>query len=308
MSRSTAPEGVSTPWPVPRLIAEIGCNHRGEIATALEMIRIAATDAKVDAVKFQKRNNRELLTPEAYDRPHPNAAFAYGPTYGLHREALEFTIAQHRVLQAACQTYGVAYSSSVWDRSSAREIAGLAPAWIKVPSACNRDQTLLGYLADEYGGELHVSLGMTTRAEEEEIVEYLSAKGRGEDTVLYACTSGYPVAFEDVALLEITRLRETFGGTVKQIGFSGHHLGIAADIAAMTLGAEVIERHFTLDRTWKGTDHAASLEPEGLRKLARDLRHVALALQPKRAELLEVERATRDKLKTDRMTWPASSH
>jgi N-acetylneuraminate synthase len=97
--------------------------------------------------------------------------------------------------------------------------------------------------------------------------------------------------------LEITRLKNAFGRRVKQIGFSGHHLGIAADIAAMTLGAEWIERHFTLDRTWKGTDHAASLEPDGMRKLVRDVRNVHKALAYKKVEILEVEEVQRLKLK-----------
>ena len=115
--------------------------------------------------------------------------------------------------------------------------------------------------------------------------------------VLFSCTSGYPVAFEEICLLEITRLKEKFGTKVKQIGFSGHHLGIAADIAAQALGAEVFERHFTLDRTWKGTDHAASLEPDGMRRLARDLKNVALALSHKSQEILPVEAVQREKLK-----------
>ena len=98
-----------------------------------------------------------------------------------------------------------------------------------------------------------------------------------QDLVIYDCTSGYPVPFEDICLLEITRLRELYADRVKSIGFSGHHLGIAVDSAAVALGAEWIERHYTLDRTWKGTDHAASLEPDGVRKLARDCRAVAKA-------------------------------
>jgi len=115
--------------------------------------------------------------------------------------------------------------------------------------------------------------------------------------VLYCCTSGYPVAFEDICLYELLYIREKFASRVKSIGFSGHHLGIAADIAALSLGAEWVERHFTLDRTWKGTDHAASLEPDGMRKLSRDLRNVKKALSFKKHELLEVEVVQREKLK-----------
>jgi N-acetylneuraminate synthase len=138
---------------------------------------------------------------------------------------------------------------------------------------------------------------MTTREEEEQIVSFFEKHGRAKDLVVYSCTSGYPVAFEDICLYELLRIRETFGSRVKAIGFSGHHLGIAADVAAMTLGAEWVERHFTLDRTWKGTDHAASLEPDGMRKLARDIRNVHKALSFKQTEVLSVEAVQREKLK-----------
>ena len=121
--------------------------------------------------------------------------------------------------------------------------------------------------------------------------------------MLYSCTSGYPVAFEEIALHEILRIRDKYKDEVAAIGFSGHHLGIAADIAAMTLGVAFIERHFTLDRTWKGTDHAASLEPDGLRRLARDVRHVSLALAAKEQEILPVEEVQRKKLKSQQIQW-----
>jgi len=280
----------------PRIVAEVGCNHRGELAVAREMVRVAAY-AGVDVVKFQKRHPRECLTEEQYNAPHPVPEHAYGPTYGLHRERLELPIAAHRELKALCRQLGVVYAASVWDMTSAREIMSLEPPFIKVPSACNTEQQLLALLCDEFGGEIHVSLGMTTRREEEDIVAFLARKGRLRDAVLYACVSGYPVEYEDVSLLEIARLKEAYGRDVKAIGFSGHHLGTAVDIAAMTLGARVIERHFTLDRTWKGTDHAASLEPDDLRRLVGDVRNVAQALGPKRAEMLPVEIEQRRKLK-----------
>ncbi|HYH02374.1 MAG TPA: N-acetylneuraminate synthase family protein, partial [Bacillota bacterium] len=194
----------------------------------------------------------------------------------------------------------VEYSTSVWDLTSTREIISLNPKFIKIPSACNLNFTMLGYLCDYFGGEIHVSLGMTTHAEEEEIVAFFVKHGRNRDLVIYSCTSGYPVAFEDICLLEISRLCQKFGDNIKSIGFSGHHLGFAADIAALTLGATCFERHFTLDRTWKGTDHAASLEPDGMRRLARDLRNVSKALTYKKEEILDVEKAQRKKLKRER--------
>lgn len=281
----------------PVVVAEIGCNHKGEMEIAREMIGIAATFAKCDFVKFQKRTNRELLTPEEYAAPHPNPMHAYGPTYGAHREYLEFDLDQHRQLQRWCAEFGIGYACSVWDLTSAREIASLDPAYIKVPSACNLRFDMLRELAGGFGGELHISLGMTTPEEEAQIVDVLRAERALQRTVLYACTSGYPVPFDQLCLLEVRELVERYGAGIQAVGFSGHHLGIAADIAAYTLGAQWIERHFTLDRTWKGTDHAASLEPDGLRRLVRDLRAVSQALTVRDRPILDVEVAQREKLK-----------
>ena len=284
----------------PKIIAEIGCNHRGDFNTAKEMIMVAAQFCKVDAVKFQKRNPKECLSPEEYNSPHPNPMHSYGETYGKHREFLEFDIDTHRKLKEVCESFGVDYCSSVWDMTSVREIISLKPKFIKVPSACNTYYEMLAMLCLDYGGDIHLSLGMTKRKEEEDIVEFIQKKGRLRDLVLYHCTSSYPVAFEDICLLEIPRLVKTYGSQVKAIGYSGHHLGIAADVAAFTLGADLIERHFTLDRTWKGTDHAASLEPDGMRRVARNARQIALALQERRQEILPVEIEQRKKLKWDR--------
>src|SRR6185312_10340136 len=119
--------------------------------------------------------------------------------------------------------------------------------------------------------------------------------------VVYSCTSGYPVPFPDVCLLEINNLKDHYGSRVKSIGFSGHHPGIAIDIAAYTLGAVWVERHFTKDRSWKGTDHAASLEVPGLQKLVRDLQHTFEALAYKKSEILDIEKVQRDKLKFRKM-------
>ena len=281
----------------PIVVAEIGCNHKGNMEIAKEMIKTAAIYCRVDAVKFQKRCNAELLSSEQYNAPHPNPENAYGKTYGEHREALEFTLEQHRELKEYCEQMGVTYSTSVWDMTSAKEITRLNPRFIKIPSACNNYYRMLEWLCDNYEGEIHISIGMTTHEEEEKLIKLFEKRGRNQDLVVYACTSGYPVAFKDVCLLEINRLRETYGSKVKKIGFSGHHLGIAVDVAAYTLGASVIERHFTLDRTWKGTDHAASLEPEGIRKLKRNLMATYEALHYKDKEILEIETIQRKKLK-----------
>ncbi|RMB57418.1 N-acetylneuraminate synthase [Dokdonia sinensis] len=284
-------------YKVPYTIAEIGGNHKGDMEIAKEMIKVAAIFCKVDAVKFQKRHNVELLTKEQYEAPHPNPVNSYGDTYGAHREFLEFDVAQHSELKDFCEELGITYATSVWDTTSAKEIAGLHPEFIKIPSACNNHYEMLGWLCENYEGEIHCSTGMTTRDEIEELVTFFEKHNRGKDLVLYNCTSGYPVPFPDVCLLDIKTLIEKYGDRVKHIGFSGHHLGIAVDVAAYTLGANIVERHYTLDRTWKGTDHSASLEPAGMRKLARDLRAVHQALDYKATDILPIEQVQRDKLK-----------
>jgi len=281
----------------PIVIAEIGCNHRGDITTAKEMMSMAKNFCDADVVKFQKRHNKELLTPEEYDTPHPNKHNSYGNTYGEHREFLEFSADEHRELKKHAENIGIEYSTSVWDLTSAQEIAALNPRMIKIPSACNLKFDILEYLAKNYKGEIHISFGMTTKEEEKKIVDLFVKNKRAKDVVIYSCTSGYPVDFEDVCLLEIARLKETFGDVVKEIGFSGHHNGISADIAAYVLGANYIERHFTLNRTWKGTDHAASLEPDGLRRLIRDLGAAHKSLTHKKKDILDVEAVQRKKLK-----------
>lgn len=281
----------------PFVIAEAGCNHMGQMEIAKDLIETAAHFCKADAIKFQKRCPKELLTPEQYNAPHPNPANSYGDTYGAHREFLEFDVDQHAQLKKWCEEAGIIYSTSVWDLTSAKEIASLHPQFIKIPSACNTHFEMLQWLCDNYEGEIQLSFGMTTHEEEEQVVQLFEKNGRAKDLILYNCTSGYPVPFKDICLLELTRMKEQYDGRVKAIGFSGHHLGIAVDVAAYTLGAEYIERHYTLDRTWKGTDHAASLEPDGIRKLVRNLNAVHEALTYKDQEILPIEQVQRDKLK-----------
>lgn len=284
-------------YKTPKVIAEIGCNHMGNFETAKELLKLAKS-CEADYGKFQKRNNKELLTAEQYAAPHPNPYHSYGNTYGEHREVLEFTQEQHAELKDYAEKIGIGYSTSVWDLTSAKEIVELAPEFIKVPSACNNHYKMMAYLRDNYKGDIHVSTGMTTKDEIEDIVAFFEETNDAKDRlVVYNCTSGYPVPFKDICLLEISTLQDKYGSRVKSIGFSGHHLGIAVDVAAYTLGAEWIERHFTKDRTWKGTDHAASLEVAGMQKLIRDLKHTHEALTFKQSEILEIEQVQRDKLK-----------
>lgn len=282
----------------PKVIAEIGCNHRGELEVAKELLTLAK-EAGANCGKFQKRCPKELLTPEQYNAPHPNANNSFGSTYGEHREFLELSLDDHRELQAHCKKIDLEYSCSVWDTTSAKEIVQLNPTLIKVGSPSNTHWEMQKVLRDEYTGEVHISTGMTTKEEVEQIVTFWE-EGKGDAknrVVLYNCTSGYPVPFKDVCLLDIRLLQTKYQHRVKCIGFSGHHLGIAVDMAAYALGAEWIERHFTKDRTWKGTDHAASLETAGLAKLVRDLKGTYTCMTYKQTDILDLEKEQRAKLK-----------
>lgn len=282
----------------PKIVAEIGCNHMGDLDIAKELIRLAK-ECKADYAKFQKRNPKELLTKEQFSTPHPVPYQAYGATYGEHREALEFDIDQHKELKKYAENLGIGYACSVWDITSAQEIVALNPDFIKVPAASNCNFEMLIFMRDQYQGDIHISVGMTTWEEIEMIVNLFEETNQAQNRlILYSCTSGYPVDFSDVCLLELRKLYFHFERRVKELGFSGHHLGIAIDVAAYTLGAKWIERHFTKDRTWKGTDHAASLEVPGMQKLVRDLHHTYEALNFKSADILEVEKIQRTKLKS----------
>lgn len=281
----------------PKVIAEIGCNHMGDISIAKELIGLAK-DAGAKYVKFQKRNNKELLTKEQYSATHPVPDNSYGATYGEHREFLELSLEENRELKVYCDSIDIVYSTSVWDVTSAKEMITFSPEFLKVPSACNNNFKMLKVLRDEFKGQVQLSIGMTTKKEVEEIVSFFEETNQAKKRLLlYSCTSGYPVPAKDVSLLEINWLYGFYGHRVNEIGFSGHHLGIALDISAYTLGAKWIERHFTKDRTWKGTDHAASLEPDGLKKLVRNLNATYEALSVKNKEILEIEQVQRDKLK-----------
>jgi sialic acid synthase len=302
---------------IPTVVAEIGGNHLGDIRRAKRMIEILASycsehfalepDAIPNvhrrlAVKFQKRTPDLDLYP-TWTAPHPNPHFAYGENYLEHRKALEFDVRDHQTLKFWAESRGVTYACSVWDVPAARDIISLDPRWIKIPSARNTDWDLLTTLYKEYEGDVHISLGMANRSEIRDLADFIGNAGVGNRTVFYACTSGYPVPAADVCLLELEWLRKRYGALVKGFGFSGHHNGIAIDMAAATLGAEFIERHYVMDRTLRHTDAAASLEPDGIRKLLRDVGQVSAALTRKSGNgILEIEKPQREKLKREAAT------
>ncbi len=279
-----------------QLIAEACCNHMGRVDLAHAMIE-AACACGVRHIKFQKRCPRECLPGDRYKTPHPYPENAFGTTYGAHREFLELPVHVHRKLITHARALGMEYGCSVWDLTSAKEISGLRPGWIKLPSACNNHWPMINWLLENYQGQIHISLGMTEPYEEEMLVEALRKTGRFQDVILMACTSGYPVMPEETFLLEIPRLIGAYGKEAAGIGYSGHHQGTVLDIAASALGAVIIERHFTLNKSFKGTDHAASLEPGELAMLARNLFMIAPALKKKPDIMCITEQVQRLKLK-----------
>ena len=280
----------------PKVVAEIGCNHKGEMEIAFELIEEAANSG-AEVAKFQKRTNKELLTDEQYNAPHPNPLNSYGSTYGEHREYLEFTLDEHQLLKDRCEELGIEYSTSVWDVTSAEEMMSIDPNFLKVPSACNTHYEMLEVLRDKFKGKIHLSLGMTSLEEEKDIINFFSETQQEGRLTIYSCTSGYPVPAQDICLLEITRLKNLYGKNIDSVGFSGHHTDTAIDLASVPLGVDWIERHFTIDRTWKGTDHSASLEPFELGRLINDLGLVSSALSYKNKEILDIEVPQREKLK-----------
>jgi sialic acid synthase SpsE len=275
------------------IIAEIGQNHQGDIEIAKELIRQAKL-CGADAVKSQKRDIPSLLSPEEYARPYasPNA---FAPTYGKHREALELSRETYVELRDFARDLGIVFFSSPWDVPSAQLLHDIEMPWFKVPSACLTHHALLQELVS-FDRPIILSTGMSTM---DEIDAAMDVVRDASDVYILQCTSSYPSAFRDINLRVIPVLAARYPWAT--IGFSGHHRGIAIDVAAVSFGARVIERHFTLDRTWKGSDHAASLEPPGLARLVRDARATEQALGDGVKRVCEAEIPVRHKLRGVRM-------
>ncbi len=154
-----------------KVIAEIGCNHMGDFDLAVKMIKIAATECNADIIKFQKRDNKKLLSDKDYNLPHPVPENSYGITYGEHRNYLEFNLKQHKKLKKICEKYKKIYCSSVWDMNSAKEILSLNPEFIKIPSAQNLNFELLDYVFQNNSKKTIISLGMTTSKQINDIIQ-----------------------------------------------------------------------------------------------------------------------------------------
>jgi sialic acid synthase len=264
------------------VIAEIGHNHQGSLERAFELFD-AAKECGVDAVKLQKRDNVSLYTREYYEAAY-DSENAFGPTYGAHREALEFGRDEYVELQRYARDLGLTFFATAFDPPSADLLAELDMPAFKIASGDLHNTPLLRHVA-ALGKPIVLSTGGVSIEDVERAVDTV-APINGQICVLQ-CTAAYPAEVEELNLRVIEGLRERFPELV--IGLSDHQNGIAMSVVAYMVGARMIEKHFTLNHAWKGTDHAFSLMPEGMRRLVRDLHRVPAALGDKVKRPLDCE-------------------
>ncbi|MFH0919381.1 MAG: N-acetylneuraminate synthase family protein [Fibrobacterota bacterium] len=282
------------------MIAEIGHNHQGSLETALKMIK-TAVECGVNCVKFQKRDNKNLFTKAYYDRPYDNEN-SYGDTYGAHREALEFGEKEYRELMACCEKNNVEFMSTAFDVPSVDFLERLKVTSYKTASADITNTPLLKYIA-KTGKPMFISTGAATIDEIK--IAYDAIHPINDKIILLHCTAGYPTDYKDLNLAAIKTFQKLFPDAI--IGYSGHDNGILACIAAYMLGATVMEKHFTMNHAWKGTDHKFSLEPEGMRKQVRDLHRIDQAMGDGSKSVRDFESDARAKMGKSLYTVKAMS-
>lgn len=260
------------------IVAEIGINHNGDIELAKKLID-AAVFAGCNAVKFQKRTVNVVYTSEELDKPRENP---FGLTNGDLKRGLEFGQKQYEEIDKYCKSKGIIWFASCWDESSVDFIDQFNPPCYKIASASLTDGELLRYHRRK-GKPIILSTGMSDLPMIRRAVEVL-----GEGNLIIAhCTSTYPSKPEELNLLAIKTLKNTF--ETIPIGYSGHEVGLATTVAAMVLGASVVERHITLDRSMWGSDQAASVEPQGMRILVQNIREIEKAIGDGNIRIYESE-------------------
>lgn len=271
------------------VIAEIGHNHQGNIVTARKLVD-AAYENGAHAVKLQKRNNNILYTKEIYNKPYDHEN-SFGKTYGEHREALEFGEKEYRELKEYAQTKGLVFFATAFDFDSVDFLEEIGVSAYKIASGDITNHPLINYIASK---KKPVFIGTGASDFDEVKAAYDVAKRHTEQICIMQCTSAYPAEPADIHLNVIKTYLKEFPEAV--IGYSGHDNGIILPAVAYVLGARVIEKHFTLSRAMKGNDHKFSLEPVGLRKMARDLDRVSQAMGSYEKKCYDFEIEARKKM------------
>lgn len=254
------------------VIAELGHNHQGNVETAKKMI-FEAKSAGANAVKLQKRSNKSLFVKSLYDSPY-NGENSYGPTYGAHREALEFGKSEYLELLVAAKELGITLFATAFDFESADFLENINIPFYKTASGDLTNTPLLKHIA-KFNKPVIISTGGGSLDDVKRA--YDSVMPINNQICILQCTASYPVEdYRDMNLRVITTFRDVFKDVV--IGLSDHESGISMALAAYMLGARVVEKHFTLNRAWRGTDHSFSLAPSGLHRLIRNLRRTRIAI------------------------------
>jgi N-acetylneuraminate synthase len=267
------------------VVGEIGINHNGDLGVALRLIE-ASVEAGANAVKFQKRTVDVVYSAEELARPRENP---FGPTNGDLKRGLEFGKDAYRTIDKACKDRKIAWFASCWDEASVDFMEAFAPPAYKLASASLTDDNLLKHHR-RYKRPIILSTGMSTLAQIDHAVEVLGTS----DLILLHTTSAYPAKPTDLNLRMIPVLKERYKVPV---GYSGHEIGLASSVAAVALGACMLERHITLDRAMWGTDQAASVEPQGFARLIRDVHGIEGALGDGKKRVTEDEAVVMKKLR-----------
>lgn len=268
------------------IIAEIGINHNGSLELAKKLIDVAV-DAGASAVKFQKRDIGICYTPQELMQARESP---FGSTNGELKRALELSYGDYEAIDAYCKEKGIIWFASPWDLLSVNFLERFNIAMYKIPSSRNTDISLMKYVASK-GKPTILSTGMATETEIEQATRIFDRNV----LVLMVCTATYPAKLEELNLSRIWKLDNKYPQCV--IGYSGHEVGLYSSLCAVAMGATYLERHITLDRSSFGSDQSASIEPEGFRKLVREIRDFEIALGCPEFRMLESEKPIALKLR-----------
>jgi N-acetylneuraminate synthase len=267
------------------VIAEIGINHNGDVAIAKSLIDVAEASG-CSAVKFQKRTIDVVYSPEELAKPRETP---FGMTNGDLKRGLEFAQTEYEEIDTYCREEEIPWLASCWDEESIDFIDQFSPPCYKIASACLTDDALLMHIRSK-GKPIILSTGMSTLQEIDHAVETLGTN----DLIILQATSTYPADYSELDLRVIPELRRRFDVPV---GYSGHETGIATSVAAVALGACVVERHITMERSMWGSDQAASLGPSGIMRLMRDIRLVEASLGSGAKRVFDREKPIIEKLR-----------